>query len=630
VFLQALAWAPLVVLCLRRAAAGGGRWIALAAAVTALSLTTLAVEFVAQGVVLGVALGLVQPPRWPRVRRLVSCLGLAAGLAAVPMALVLGLVGETGRGAGFAREVALANHLHPAVLLQVIVPNVFGPLSSPVEAFWGGAFFSKGFPYFLSLYLGPLLVALAVTGARGAADPSRRVIVVMGALGLWYALGSAAGLATVVTWLPGASAFRFPVKALLLPHLAVALLAARGLDRLRAAEGWRTFRLASSGCLVALAGLAVMATWGRRALGAAWSMPPPLIAPAASVILADVLVGALFVAAALGLAWAAARGALPSPLGAVLVAMLAAFDLVRGGRGLNPQASPRFFEPLPELAALQLARLDGGRVFTYGGDWSPAFAAFLREPGPGKALWSFFVSRQVLSPYANVLDRVELAQSKDVTSFVPHPLEFEPDEYAPAAFERILPRLRQAGVTRVLSLDPLDHPDLTLLARIPAGPPNLAIHAYAMAGWPRAFLACRVLLAEDPSRAYWASVGPSFDPQRDVALERPVRASCRSGWARRTGALPAEESFEVEADGEGLLVVRASFARGWRATVDGRPAQVLRANAKHMAVPVPAGRHRVEMSYRAPGLRAGLAAMAAAALVAMALAIHPGLGRPRA
>jgi len=338
-------------------------------------------------------------------------------------------------------------------------------------------------------------------------------------------------------------------------------------------------------------------------------------------------VGALVAGAAIALAWATARGALRAHQGALLVALLAALDLVRGGRGLNPQASPRFFELLPELAALHLDALDGSRVFTYGADWSPAFLAFLRAPVPHKGLWSFFVSRQLLSPYANVLDRVELAQAKDVTAFVPHPPELDAVEYAPAAFGRIGPRLRQAAVTRVLSLDPLEDPALTLLARIPAGPPGLAIHAYAMEGWPRAFVACRVQALPDPSSAYWASVELGFDPRRDVALERPAPADCGSGSARRTRVLPAEESFEVDADGHALLVVRASFARGWRAAVDGRPAEVLRANAKHLAVPVPPGHHLVELRYRAPGLRPGLAVTALAALITVALAAFPGRRR---
>jgi uncharacterized membrane protein YfhO len=59
--------------------------------------------------------------------------------------------------------------------------------------------------------------------------------------------------------------------------------------------------------------------------------------------------------------------------------------------------------------------------------------------------------------------------------------------------------------------------------------------------------------------------------------------------------------------------------------VDERPVAVLRANAKHMAVPLPPGRHRVELRYRSPGWRAGLwvAALSAVAVAWLALARRP-------
>ena len=45
--------------------------------------------------------------------RTVAAVALGVGLAGFPVAVVLGLVGQTVRGAGFAREVALGNELHP-------------------------------------------------------------------------------------------------------------------------------------------------------------------------------------------------------------------------------------------------------------------------------------------------------------------------------------------------------------------------------------------------------------------------------------------------------------------------------------------------------------------------------------
>src|SRR5262249_52676273 len=98
VFLQALAWAPFVVLVLRRAGPRGGRAIVVAAVVVAVALTTLAVEFVAQALLLGLGLGLAAAPSAARgparapFLRLALAVGLGVGLAAVPVAVIAGIL----------------------------------------------------------------------------------------------------------------------------------------------------------------------------------------------------------------------------------------------------------------------------------------------------------------------------------------------------------------------------------------------------------------------------------------------------------------------------------------------------------------------------------------------------------
>ncbi len=64
--------------------------------------------------------------------------------------------------------------------------------------------------------------------------------------------------------------------------------------------------------------------------------------------------------------------------------------------------------------------------------------------------------------------------------------------------------------------------------------------------------------------------------------------------------------FDCETSAEGLLVIASTWYPGVSATVDGEPARVLRANAAFCAVPLPAGRHRVELIYRPYGLATGL------------------------
>ncbi len=605
VFLQALALAPFLIVALRRAAREGRRSIPVASLVLAMAVATLAVEFVAQALLLGVALALAATPTRAGAARCLSAVALGIGLAAVPIAVTLGLLGDTPRGAGFARDVALANAIPPVALLQVLVPNLFGSLADPVVSWWGGAFFSKGLPYFMSLYLGPVALALAWTGRCVLPRVERRILAAGGVAGLWYALGAPAGLALALSSLPGFASFRFPSKAFLLPYLVLALLAGLGATRLRSGAGLVALRNAALAMTVLLL-VPVAGLWLAGSAVTRWASIEPLAFGAVRVGITGSALGSLWPSLLVsGLAFLAMRGAMDPRRVVPLLAALVVFDLARAGAGMNPQVSPSFFAPLPELAAQHLDAA-GGRVFSYGLDHSPAFRRLLAAGGPRLSLASFFLNRQMLAPYNNILDGAPATEATDLTSFVPRARELGPEDYDPNAVAGLVPWLRNAQVSRVLSLDPLDHPDLQLLGKIPVVPALAAVHVYGLARPASpAYLACRVVRVPSREEALARPYTADFDPGRDLALELEGRASCGTGRAAPLRRDPGQELYETEADGEGYLVVRSSFARGWTAFVDGSPAPVCRANGKHRAVAVPAGRHQVALRYEPPGLKLG-------------------------
>jgi len=73
-------------------------------------------------------------------------------------------------------------------------------------------------------------------------------------------------------------------------------------------------------------------------------------------------------------------------------------------------------------------------------------------------------------------------------------------------------------------------------------------------------------------------------------------------------------SARVVASGAGYLTVAdAMQQRGWSATVDGKAVALVSADAAMVAIPVPAGTHRIAFDYRAPGQRVGAALSALAA-----------------
>jgi hypothetical protein len=73
-----------------------------------------------------------------------------------------------------------------------------------------------------------------------------------------------------------------------------------------------------------------------------------------------------------------------------------------------------------------------------------------------------------------------------------------------------------------------------------------------------------------------------------------------------------ELDLQIQSPRPALLLLGEHFDDGWRASVDGTAAPVVRADLAVLAVPVPAGRHQVTLRFVARGLAAGLAALAAA------------------
>jgi hypothetical protein len=69
---------------------------------------------------------------------------------------------------------------------------------------------------------------------------------------------------------------------------------------------------------------------------------------------------------------------------------------------------------------------------------------------------------------------------------------------------------------------------------------------------------------------------------------------------------PERLTVQTSSAAPGLLVLSEIYAGGWRATVDGEPAQIFPTNHALRGVPLPAGEHTVELRYEPVELRVGL------------------------
>jgi hypothetical protein len=107
--------------------------------------------------------------------------------------------------------------------------------------------------------------------------------------------------------------------------------------------------------------------------------------------------------------------------------------------------------------------------------------------------------------------------------------------------------------------------------------------------------------------------GDPFDPLRTALLEiEPGKLADLTGGRPSPNATARLVSYEAnrliietDANTSTVLVVSEMNYPGWRATVDGQATTIYPADYLLRGVLLPAGRHRVEMQYAAPGARIG-------------------------
>jgi hypothetical protein len=107
---------------------------------------------------------------------------------------------------------------------------------------------------------------------------------------------------------------------------------------------------------------------------------------------------------------------------------------------------------------------------------------------------------------------------------------------------------------------------------------------------------------------------PDFDPAKEVVLSGvgpSVRVDSFTGTSTISSMRPDHVAIDASLSRDGWVVLVDAYDPGWRATVDGRPVPLLRANAAFRAVAVPSGRHRIEMRYRPRAVVMGLIASGA-------------------
>ena len=468
----------------------------------------------------------------------------------------------------FSFESATEYSMPPVGMAGLLTPLLFGRGPNYFWADWDRV--ELGFAGLTTVWLAALAISL---------PRQRKWVIALGATGLLIALGKHTPLYFwLYTYLPGFNGMRVPARTVLLTDFCLALLAGIGLcDLLQRTTPAR--RAPQAGSV-----LAVLLTGG---LAAAWWLAVPAagaVKPLAYLQVA-VGVGLATLLAAFTIPAAARWWGLPLLLAVELIGLGAWVEVGRydPAAGYRPGPAMQWLQAQPQPFRIDIATLawqeDTGamnKIESVAGLDNPLQLARYHT-----YYWAVGTRG---SPQYNFLNAKYLITKKD----------------QPAAAASFVP---------VFNADPL-------------------VDVYLNTGaLPRIQLLYDTLHAADGPQAFAAVHAPTFDPLRTVVLEGgvPLHSTPPPGHELfYTRYLPTDQVIVARSATPAYLVFSEKWFPGWRATVDGQPAEIQLANFAFRAVYIPAGEHTVTMQFVPASTPIGIAILLlTVALLAVAAIWQP-------
>jgi len=477
-------------------------------------------------------------------------------------------------------------------------------------------------------YLGLLPLAFA---ALGVVAPGRR------RLYFWILLivSLALAFATPLYWVfyhfvPGTDQVRTPFRWTMLTMFACAYLAAIGADYWRARLSAPVQRLtqviaAGKAAAMLIVAVIVLALFFYPQVPAGLAQRIISAEPRAAATFADPmeLAGLLWLNAArlavftaitvliVSLAYWRSWGPRAVGVFSTLALLFIAFDLGQATYRFNTHADPGLLEQVPPIVRY-LSEESDKDIFRMGRfGWQRMFSPNLptlfgiQDYGGYDSI--------ILTDYARYLEAIE-------------PLKQLPYNIISTCEQKSSldsPLYRLLGIRYLISVKPLDHPDYEPVdipgtLRLSRVKPDREV--------PRAYLVAAVQAVRDLDDAIESLKSGRLDGIQTAAVE------CSPEHASQLVAPDADEPgragiaeyratrvrVQTSATGRQLLVLGDMYYPGWRAYVDGQPADIIRTNGIFRGVSVPAGEHTVEFRFEPAPLRLGFG-MALACLAGLVI-----------
>jgi hypothetical protein len=575
-------WMPWVILCAEAAWREGGRKTIIAAMVGALQMLAGGPETIFLTWLIASAFWLQQiiageSPRPRMIWRFPVLVLFVIGLSAAQLFPFLDLVAHAQRESGYTD---LRWSMPASGLANFLVPMAFG--STVLE----GIFFQQGQYWTSSYYLGVgtvwlvlLAVFLVVKRDSVAAKPKIKLLLLISVIGLLCALGGNTPFYPFIRKIiPQLGFITYPIKFVTVVVFAAPLLAASALANIQLLK--KSF-FPTGGLLLLAVGIV---TWLATAAG-------PFPGAAHAVLLNGLSrAGFLILTGAVLWRWknpghpVAGRGFLFLGTGLLVVVWL---DVFTHEPVQNPTVSSTIFtqnlardylkmDPQPELG--------GARAML-----SPQAALGLTTSAANDAGTNFLAKRIGYCANANLLDGVP-----KVDGFF---------SLTPREFDNLLGLVYSATNGNWSRLeDFLGVAQTTSATNLLAWQQRETFQPLVTAGQMPVFL--------DDTNTLWAFGRNDFDGGKIVFLPPDEKSfvtvtnqtSVKIGMAKF-----GYNGVEIVADANepSLVVVAQTYYHDWRASIDGQPAKLLRANTAFQAVQMPAGKHSIHLFYHDLAFEAG-------------------------
>lgn len=514
----------------------------------------------------------------------------AVALTAIPILMTVLLAGESNRPV-IDFEGAGRGSLHPAQLLTLVLPQVFGAAGHMAD-YWGPPSFAwQGTGLFTAqnvgqMYVGaiPLVLLFGALFRGRLFAPEIRFFSIALVVVLLYALGWYTPVFRALYLLPGVNLYRRPADAVFLCGGLMAILSGYAAHRL-VGEPWAG---PSRPMMIAIGGIVVAAFAAAGVLGIEMDRVERLPAPMTTAAL-------IFAVSAIALIWARQRVAW-APRSAVLaIAVVLTADLaINNGPStssalptavydvLEPDSSNDTIYALKRLVVDDDTRRDRIELAGLGFHWPNASMTHKLE----NTLGYNPVRLGLYSRATGAEDHIGLPDQR----------KFSP--LMPSYRSRLADLL---GLRYIAAPVPIEQIDKKL------APGEFKRVAETTDGYvyenDRALP--RVLLATEARTADFASLlesgaWPELDPRKTVLLETVASGGAeRAPGSVRIAAWGINRvDLDVDSPDGGWAILNDVWHPWWFAEVDGKPAPLLRANVLFRAVEVPAGKHRVVMTFR--------------------------------